>query len=281
MRSKSESPFEAAVRQAKTSRLINVGFYAAVIALVACAVILSLFSDYYLFAILSGAAIILLSVGGLLKSLSEQRAVTGIAHGSVYACMLNRTQQQRILKHQMRRGQMFYFTAMLIIVIPEAIVLFALYFITKSAMFLIFMGIFAAAGLILVVLCILYMTARFSVRDPIVFVSPKGIIVGNEVLPFPAKERAVRALFRFSDYYNVQFVKSAVLGIKYTSELIFPVDGAVRTGLSGSVDEILIEAFRLEGVFVTTDAFYESRDYLAESTTTTVEPAEPGEAAAE
>lgn len=265
MSSKSKPDFKGAVNKIKKARNLNVVLCCVIIVAALAVAVALAFTQYRIFGLMTGIIVAAAATALLLKNMNEAAAATAVAKHSVYAALVSRDEMAAIRKHQNRRGQHFYFTAMLVLLVPEFIVLTVLYFVTKSSVYLLFMAGFALACLLVTLFSALYLNARLSAQNAVCLVSGRGIIIGREILPFNAAKGETLLLFRFNDFYCLRFVKTAVFGIKYESDVIFPVDGALRAGLDGSCDEELTEALHLDGVFATEDAFYESRDYLAET----------------
>lgn len=266
MQSRSKPNYEAAVKKIRSARGTNIILCGVVMVAALGMGIWSAFTDYQTFGVLAALIVVGATLGLLLKNMNEQAAVGAIVKHSVYAAPVSQQELVVIRKHQNRRGQRFYFTAMLWLLAPVTVTMLVFYFITKSNVYLLFLAGFALACLLVVGCSCLYLNARFSLKkNAICLVSGRGIILAGEVLPFSAKKGEALLLFRFSDFYSLRFAKSAVFGIKYESDVIFPVDGALRAGLEGTCDEELTAALYLDGVFATDDAFYESRDYLADT----------------
>lgn len=265
MQSRNKPNYEGAVKKAQKARNTNVILCGVVILAALAMGVVSVFTAYRVFGLLTAVIVAAAALILLLKNMNEASAAMAIAKNSIYATPVSSKEMETIRKHQNRRGQRFYFTVMLALLVPETIVLTILYFISGSSVYLFFMAGFALVCLLVTLFSVLYLNRRFSVKNPVCLISGKGILIGQEILPFNAEKGDALLLFRFSDFYCLKFIKSAFLGIRYESDIIFPADGALRAGLEGTCDEELRMALELDGVFVTDDPFYESRDYLGES----------------
>lgn len=264
MQSKSRPNYESAVKKVRSARGVNIILCGVVAAAALGLGVWSAFTDYRVFGLLTAVIVAAAALGLLLKNLNEQTAVGAIVKNSVYATPVSKEEMAVIRKHQLKRGRQFYVTALLWLLVPVTVSLVILFFITEAAAYLFFLAGFALVCLLVALCSGLYLNKRFSQKSAVCLVSGRGIILGGEILPFNAQKSETIQLFRFSDFYNLRFAKAAIFGIKYESDVIFPADGALRTGLEGTCDEELSAALQLDGVFVTDDAFYESRDYLAE-----------------
>lgn len=263
----SKNTYQNLIKKARNSRMVNIGLCAAGVVALAVGIVFALRTEFFLPAAL-GALLVLLALSAVFaKSLAETKAALRIADNAVYAAQLTAEQQRAIKKQQMRRGQIFYLAVLLIVVMPESAVLIGMYFYFQSTLYLLIMAVFALICLLCALVALAYLSARLSVKDSIFSISKHGVMFGREILPFSAKKKEALQLLKFQDYYFLLFVKTAVFGIKYESGIIFPTDGVVRKGLSGTPDEELVVALGLDGVFETEDAFYESRDYLTDDDT--------------
>ena len=263
MQSKNNVPdYNKIIANTRTSRIVNIVLSSVGIAACAACVVLLLNTAYLFFAASSAfiAVVVLLSL--IFKSLRDIKSTQKISDDAVYAALLDADQHLYVRRYILRRAQLFYFTAFIVIIMPEAAVLSVMYYLFQNSVYLFFLGVVAVFCLVCVILALLYLSARLTVADMMIVVSGSGIMAGNEVISFDAKKKEAVQLLRFSDYYYLKFVKNSVLGIKHLSEIIFPVDGSLRKGLSGSPDEELAIALALDDVFVTEDDFYESKSYL-------------------
>jgi len=249
------------LESSKTSRQINAVLCCVGILASAAAVFL-VPAEYRLFAAACAALISCGLLVILLKSLKEARAVEDIAETSVYAAMLTSEQQRTVRKYLVRRGQSLYFATFLFCVAPESVVLSGLFYMSKNRAYLLFMAVFAALALACVLISGMYLSVRLSPSPSTVTVSQRGILVGREVIPFDAESGDALQLLRFQDYYYLRFIRQAILGIRYVSEIIFPTEGALRQGLRAPADEEIVKALGLSDIYVTEDEFYESRSYV-------------------
>ncbi len=260
----SNASYRDQVKKIRTSRRTNIGLCLAGVIVVLAGIVFAFGTPYRYAALLFGAVLLFVLFAILAKSAREANVAFSIAENGVYAVKLTAAQQRRIKKHQMRRGFLFSFSAFLLCVMPEAIVLTAMYLYFDSQIYLLCAAVFSLLCLIGMLLSLLYLSVRLSAKEAYVTVSETGILVARDILRFRAKKHEALSLLKFSDYYYLKFVKSAICGIKYESSVIFPIDGVLRKGTQKTVDEALVGTLGVDGVFITEDAFYESRNYLAD-----------------
>lgn len=260
----SNTDYQKLIKTARNSRYINIGLCLLASIMVCAGAFFAFSTDYRLFAVSLAVIIILVLAALTFKSLHEAKAAFLIADNAVFAALLSDTQKMRIKKYLMRRGQSFYFTAFIIVVMPESAIMAVMYYLFNNSVYLLFTAGFAVACLTIALFALLYLSARLSVGEVMLTISGRGIMVGREIISFNSEKQESLQLLRFSDYYYFKFVKSAVFGIKYASSIIIPTDGVLRKGLTGTPDEELAIALGLDDIFVTEDAFYESRSYLDE-----------------
>ncbi len=260
MRHKKSVPnYSKWIKRARASRRVNIAACALLMCGAAAGAVFACGTPYRLPALLSCAALELALAGLLIKNVREARAAMDIARTGNYAVMLSDAQQDMIAAQQKRRGQCFYLSAFLGLVTPTAIVLTAISMRTGERTYLVVMGAAAFAALAAVVIASMYLTARLRARDSFFTVSPHGILVGKEIIPFETRD--VETLLKFDDFYLLRFVKSEVFGITHRSEIIIPTDGVVRDGIGRSADEEIVSELGLGGLFATTGSWFECRDY--------------------
>ncbi len=259
MRHKSVPNYSKWIKKARSSRRLNI-----IVCAVGCAVSIGgaavlFMSEYRLPALLACASVLIMILGLMIKNIREVKAIMEIARTGNYAVMLSDQQQRAVAEQQARRGICFYLAAFLVISTSEAIILTVMSAVTGDEIFLLFMGALALFALMVALVAYLYLKARLSARDSFFTVSPNGILVGREVIPF-TDEDAV-SLYKFTDYYLLRFKKTEIFGVTHKSEIIIPTDGVVRAGTGRSADEEIVHELALEGMFATTERFFESRDY--------------------
>jgi len=252
------------LKPVKNARIFNIFFCCAGILAVVILSVLLLDTPYNLFVSALALIISIALVAVLFKNVREIKAVRDISDNPVYFIPLSNKQRNTIHGYLMRRGQTQFFITFMLSVIPEAALLTALYTLTDNSAYLLFMAVYSALCLGLVMISSLYLSVRLSVRNISITLSGYGIIIGQEVIPLDAKKSDALQLLRFSDYYYLKFIKRAVLGIMFLSEVIFPVGGKLCRGNRGIEDEEIVKAVGLSDIYVTEDPFYESRSYIDE-----------------
>ena len=259
MRKKSVPNYSKWIKKARASRRVNIVACGIGLAATAAGMYLSYPTAYRLPALFAGAAVLLLLMGLLLKNIAEAGAIMRVARTGNYAVMLSDQQQDVIARQQRNRGQSFYLAVFLVVTTPVAAALTVYARVTGQGLYLLLMAGFVLAGLLLTLICSLYQTARLTARDSFCTVSPHGVLLGREILPFERED--VRGLLKFDDYYLLRFRKTELFGMTHKSEVIIPTDGVVRDGIGRTADEEMVYALGLDGLFATPDAWYESRDY--------------------
>ncbi len=260
MRHKKSVPnYSKWVKKARTSRHINIAMCALFMCAAAACGALAYGTEYRMPVLLLCATAALVILGLAFKNLREAKAVMSIARAGNYAVMLSDAQQDEIAAQQKRRGQCFYIACFLGLMTPTSIVLCAIAMRTGDKSYLVVMGAVAFAALAVVAIASMYLTARLRARDSFFTVSPHGVLVGREVIPFESGD--VDGLLKFADYYLLRFKKTEIFGISHRSEIIIPTDGVVRDGIGRSADEELVSELGLGGLFATPDLWYECRDY--------------------
>ncbi len=264
MAAKAKKPeYAVAVRAARAARISNAAVCGLGMALTAAAAAAGalLAREYTLLAVSAAAMLLVPLLAVLAKNLGEVRAIARIARTGTYAAKLSDRQQETVREHLARQGTQFYLTAFLAVATPESAILVGMSTLFKSDLFLLIMAIFALAALAVAALAGLYLRARLRVSPAFLTVSSQGVLAGREVMPFEAKDGEVLSLIRFDDYYRIEFVKREILGIRRNASVLVPVDGVLKNGIEGNVDEILARTLGLKRITIIHSPYYDSRDY--------------------
>ncbi|MEG0832395.1 MAG: hypothetical protein RR058_08065 [Oscillospiraceae bacterium] len=196
----------------------------------------------------------------MIKSIREAKAVKLIGASGKYASMLTAYQQETIRDQQQRLGSITYFKVFAVFLACEMTVLTIFYIIFKNAAFLLLMASLSLFAFFITLIAAMFLSARLVTRDAFFTISGDGILSSGEVLPFDAKKGEALSLEEYPDFYRLRFVKTMIFGIKYTSSIIFPTDGALKKGVDGSVCEVLRIMLRLPEVMHFSYPYSEKRD---------------------
>ena len=187
-----------------------------------------------------------------LQSVTERTAIQDVARESVCAVKMTQKQQNKVFRTVARQSFREHLVYFLIGAVPVTAIMLVLYFNTGDNSSLFAMGVLDGLLLFGTLLAYGLDAGRLSSEDGFCTVSDRGIISGNEILPFSAKDGDVLKFQQKDNCYEVVFKRKCYLGIPFKYTFPLPKDGSVSRVAEGQTEEeVLLEAFCLTGSDVT------------------------------